>query len=417
MAAHCLLTVCLVLFLISTAQAQQQVYDINLPAQTVAKSLNSLSEQTGIPVLFPYDLAGNRRAKPVAGHYTLLQALDILLEGTGLSGGLSDKGVLMISPVESATPNDRGKDMKRENGFFSKLIVSLAAILTAPAGMAQGGAGQAKGALEEIVVTAQKREQSIQDVGMAITALGQDRLVDAQVQNIQDLQGMAPGLTLGESFGFAQIMVRGIGTDNPFAGGDPSVAMHVDGVVTGQSSAQLGSLFDIQRIEVLRGPQGTLYGRNNTGGSINVITNKPTEDVSGYGRFTVGNHELFQFDGAVSGPLSEQLLGRLAVKIVERGGYGENLFNGDQIDANYAIKPVEGVVSVFVKPFGLGGQGRKIRGPLGIPAAPDRVLHLKPPTGVRLDRAVFGRGVDVHTRPILLVDHFPLFDDHHPIRA
>ena len=331
-ASYCFLTVCLVLFFISTVKAEQQVYDINLPSQTVARSLNGLSEQTGIPVLFPYDLAKNRQANPVAGQYTLLQALDILLKGTSLSGGLSDKGVLMISTVESETPNNRGKDMKLESGLLSKLFVSLAAIFTAPAGTAQEGGAQGKAVLEEIVVTAQKREQSIQDVGMAITALGQDRLVDAQVQNIQDLQGMAPGLTLGETFGFAQIMVRGIGTDNPFAGGDPSVAMHVDGVVTGQSSAQLGSLFDIQRIEVLRGPQGTLYGRNNTGGSINVITNKPTEEFSGYGRFSVGNYDLFQFDGAVSGPFSEQLLGRLAVKIVERGGYGENLVNGDDID-------------------------------------------------------------------------------------
>lgn len=332
MAAHWLLTGCLVLCF-GTARAEQQIYDINLPAQAVAKSLNTLSEQTGIPVLFPYDLARNRQANPVTGQYTLLQALDILLEGTGLSGGLSDKGVVMISPVESEdTPNNGGKDMKRESGVFSKLLVTLAAILAAPAGAAQGSAPPHKGALEEVVVTAQKREQSLQDVGLAITALSEDRLIDAQVQNVQDLQGMAPGLTLGESFGFAQIMVRGVGTDNPFAGGDPSVAMHVDGVVTGQSSAQLGSLFDIQRIEVLRGPQGTLYGRNTTGGSINVITNKPTEEFGGYGRFTAGDYELLQFEGAVSGPLTDQLRGRMAVKVLERGGYGENLFNGEDID-------------------------------------------------------------------------------------
>jgi iron complex outermembrane receptor protein len=332
MIVRCLMTVCLVLFFIGTARAEQQVFDIDLPAQAVAESLNSLSEQTGVPVLFPYDLAVDRQAKPVTGQYTLLQALDILLQGTGLSGGLSDKGVVMISTVESVTPNDGGKDMKRESGFFSKLLVSLAAVLTVSTGTAQEGTMSGKGALEEIIVTAQKREQSIQDVSLAITALGQDRLVDAHVQNIQDLQGMAPGLTLGESFGFAQIMVRGIGTDNPFAGGDPSVAMHLDGVVTGQSSAQLGSLFDIQRIEVLRGPQGTLYGRNTTGGSINIITNKPTEEFGGYGRFTAGNYELFQFEGAISGPFSEQLLGRAAVKILDRGGYGENIFNGDDID-------------------------------------------------------------------------------------
>ena len=332
LAVHVLLSVCLALLFIGPVKAEEQVYDINLPYQAVAKSLNSLSEQTGVPVLFPYDLARNRQANPVRGSYTLLQALEILLKGTGLSGGLSDKGVLMISPVESAAPTNGEKAMKSKSGLFSKLIISLAAVLTASVNAAQDGATPGKRTLEEVVVTAQKRAQSMQDVGIAITALSQDRLVDAQVQNIQDLQGMAPGLTLGETFGFAQIMVRGIGTDNPFAGGDPSVAMHVDGVVTGTSSAQLGSLFDIQRIEILRGPQGTLYGRNNTGGSINVITNKPTEEFSGYGRFSIGNYDLFQFEGAASGPLSKQFLGRLAVKIVERGGYGKNLFNGDDID-------------------------------------------------------------------------------------
>ncbi len=186
--------------------------------------------------------------------------------------------------------------------------------------------------IEEVIVTAQKREESVQDVGAAITALSGERLVDAGVNNIQDLGTMSPGLTLGESFGFAQIMVRGIGTDNPFAGGDPSVAMHIDGVVTGQSSAQLGSLFDISRVEVLRGPQGTLYGRNTTGGSINVITNDPTDEFSGYSRFTAGTYDLLQFDGAVAGPLSDNVSGRLAVKIVDRGGYGEDIATGKDID-------------------------------------------------------------------------------------
>lgn len=187
-------------------------------------------------------------------------------------------------------------------------------------------------ALEEVVVTAHKREQSSQDVAAAITALGTEQLVNSEVNNIQDIQNMAPSLQIGESFGFAQVMIRGIGTDNPFAGGDPSVAMHIDGVVTGQSSAQFGSLFDIQRVEVLRGPQGTLYGRNATGGSINVITNKPTEELAGYARFTAGNYDLTKFEGAVGGPLSDSVQGRVAVRVVDRGGYGENIATGKDID-------------------------------------------------------------------------------------
>lgn len=186
--------------------------------------------------------------------------------------------------------------------------------------------------IEEIVVTAQKRTESLQSVGLSVTALSSEDLVTNEVVNIQDLGDMAPNLTIGESFGFAQVVLRGVGTDNPFAGGDPSVAMHIDGVVTGQSSAQLGSLFDMQRIEVVRGPQGTLYGRNATGGSINVITNKPTETLSGYSRFTLGNYNLVKYEGAVSGSLTDNLLGRVAVRRLKRGGYGENIANGNDID-------------------------------------------------------------------------------------
>jgi iron complex outermembrane receptor protein len=186
--------------------------------------------------------------------------------------------------------------------------------------------------LEQIVVTAQKREESIQDIGVAVTVLGRDQLINSNVDNIQDLQNLTPSLQIGESFGFAQVMIRGIGTDNPFAGGDPSVGMHIDGVITGQSSAQFGSLFDIARIEVLRGPQGTLYGRNTTGGSVNVITNRPTEETSGYARLSLGNYELIGFEGAVGGSLTDSLQGRLAARKVDRGGYGENVADGSDID-------------------------------------------------------------------------------------
>ncbi len=186
--------------------------------------------------------------------------------------------------------------------------------------------------LDEVIVTAQKREESSQNIGIAITVLDSDRLINSEVNNIQDIQHLAPSMQVGESFGFAQLMIRGVGTDNPFAGGDPSVAMHIDGVVTGQSSAQFGSLFDVERIEVLRGPQGTLYGRNTTGGSVNVITKKPTEETTGYARLALGNYDLVKFDGAVGGSLSENLQGRIAVRSVNRSGYGENIATGDDID-------------------------------------------------------------------------------------
>lgn len=307
-------------------------YEFRIPATDASTGLNLLAKQSNTPLLFLNERVGDRQTNRVSGTYTIEEALELLLKDTSIKASINQNGVLTVSEGVTEEPN-RGKEMKKgAQGIFTKLATLLVAVTglnTAPAPVA---AQTGTKVLEEVVVTAQKREETIQDVGIAITALDGSRLADAQVNNIQDLQGMAPSLTLGESFGFAQIMIRGVGTDNPFAGGDPSVALHVDGVVIGRSSAQLGSLFDIQRIEVLRGPQGTLYGRNTTGGSVNVITNDPTPEFRGYGRLTGGSDALVQFEGAASGPLTEQLRGRIATKIVERDGYGRNLADGSDID-------------------------------------------------------------------------------------
>ncbi|MCJ9427791.1 TonB-dependent receptor [Kordiimonas marina] len=223
-------------------------------------------------------------------------------------------------------PNYKGQAHKNlRTAMKASLLATTCVAFTAPA-FAEGVE------LEEITVTAQKRVQTSQSVGAAITAVNSNAIERTNFNNIEDLQVMVPNLQIGESFGFAQVMIRGVGTDNPFAGGDPSVAMHIDGVVVGQSSAQFGSLFDVERIEVLRGPQGTLYGRNATGGSINVITNKPTEETTGYARLTGGNYSLVKFEGAVGGSLSKTLMGRIAVRYVNRGGYGKNIADGSDID-------------------------------------------------------------------------------------
>ncbi len=186
--------------------------------------------------------------------------------------------------------------------------------------------------LEEVVVTAQKREQSIQDANLAVTAVHGDRLEDGLIENVGDLQTVAPGISAGDDFAFAKIFIRGIGLSTSFAGVDPSVALHSDGAVISQAYAQLGSYFDLERIELLRGPQGTLYGRNATGGSINLITRKPTEELEGYGRVSYGNYDMLQLEGALSGPLTDGVLGRIAFKNLARNGYGENEVNGADID-------------------------------------------------------------------------------------
>ena len=162
--------------------------------------------------------------------------------------------------------------------------------------------------LEEVIVTAQKREQSLQDVSLAVTALSAEDLLRGNISNIEDLQHRVPGVTFGNDFAFAKLFIRGVGLNSSFAGIDPSVALHVDGAVVAQAAAQFGSLFDLERVEALRGPQGTLYGRNATGGSINLVTAKPTQTFGGYTNLSIGGSDMsYGVDSAISGPLKYAL--------------------------------------------------------------------------------------------------------------
>ncbi|NNM00540.1 MAG: TonB-dependent receptor, partial [Gammaproteobacteria bacterium] len=187
--------------------------------------------------------------------------------------------------------------------------------------------------LEEVVVTATKTEESLQDVNLAVTPVSGNVLEERQIDTVEDLQAIVPALSAGNDFAFAKIFIRGVGLNSSFAGVDPSVALHVDGAVVGLSYAQLGTFFDLERVEVLRGPQGTLYGRNATGGAVNLVTRKPSDEFEGYARFTAGNYDLIRTEGAISGPLLDnRVLGRVAVKTTDRDGYGINEFTGNDVD-------------------------------------------------------------------------------------
>ncbi len=185
----------------------------------------------------------------------------------------------------------------------------------------------------EIVVTAAKREQSLSDVSLSVSAVGQESLAASNTVGIESLQNLVPSISFGNDFNFAKLFIRGIGLSSSLPGVDPSVALHVDGAVVSLAQAQLGSMFDLERVEVLRGPQGTLYGRNATGGAVNLITAKPTDHLDGYFRQTIGGDALLvQTDAAVGGPIVDGINGRIAVQRIHRTGYGINEYTGHDID-------------------------------------------------------------------------------------
>lgn len=184
-----------------------------------------------------------------------------------------------------------------------------------------------------IVVTAQKREQLLSDVSLSVSAVGAQQLANSQTNNIEALQNLIPSISFGNDFNFAKLFIRGIGLSSSLPGVDPSVALHVDGAVVSLAQAQLGSMFDLDRVEVLRGPQGTLYGRNATGGAVNLITKKPTSTLDGYARLTLQGPDFgYVAEAAVGGPLSDQVRARFALRRIKRDGYGKNELTGNDID-------------------------------------------------------------------------------------
>ncbi|WP_167539655.1 TonB-dependent receptor [Sphingobium xenophagum] len=190
-----------------------------------------------------------------------------------------------------------------------------------------------QGGLADIVVTAQRRSERLQDIPMAITALSGELLERSPVTNLVDVQTSVPNLNISPRLGSGVVAIRGIGFGVLTAGAEGSVALHRDGVYQSRPFAALSGLFDVDRIEVARGPQGTLYGRNATGGAINIISKRPSTKASGYMDLAYGNYGDLSVEGAFGGALvADRLLARVSARVQERDGYGTNLTNGRDID-------------------------------------------------------------------------------------
>lgn len=202
---------------------------------------------------------------------------------------------------------------------------ALAVVLSgafAPAALAQDADGEPR-EIEAIVVTAQKREQSLQDVPIVVTTVSGKLLRDAGVKDIRELTVLTPGLTVTSTSNESVVTarVRGVGTvgDNP--GLESSVGVVIDGVYRPRNGVSFGDLGQVSRIEVLKGPQGTLFGKNTSAGVINVITAAPTNDFQAEAEATYGNYEQWGLTGSVSGPLSDTVRARLFAGTRERDGY------------------------------------------------------------------------------------------------
>jgi iron complex outermembrane receptor protein len=209
-------------------------------------------------------------------------------------------------------------------------LASTAAAQDVPAAPPNPEQSQDQGRIEDIVVTASRRAENVQRAALSIQALTSETLARANVSRPEDLASIAPGVQIGSAGPYAQAYVRGVGNyaTNSFA--ESPIAFNLDGVYISRAWATRGMFYDLDRVEVLKGPQGTLYGRNASGGAINVITAKPKlGSVSGFIEGQVGNYNLWQGTAAVNLPIGETVAIRASGQVIDRDGYLSDGYDDD----------------------------------------------------------------------------------------
>ncbi len=211
-------------------------------------------------------------------------------------------------------------------------LMSLAGVATASLLPASGALAQA-GQLEEVIVTSNYREESLQDIPIAVTALSGDMMAQQDIFDLTGISQNTPNFSFTEfAPGQALPVLRGIGSADDGAGLDNSIAIFLDGVYIGRGAGSNFEMFDLERVEVVRGPQGTLFGRNAIGGAVLVKTSKPnTEEFQGKVALTAGNYGIVRAQGFVTGPLGDNLSGKVVASMRQHDGFVDNVVLGTEL--------------------------------------------------------------------------------------
>ncbi|MCR8923041.1 TonB-dependent receptor [Dasania sp. GY-MA-18] len=210
----------------------------------------------------------------------------------------------------------------------SSLALAIGATLSTPFALAQEVQSWA---IEEVIVTSQKRMQTLQDIPIAVSAFTGDFIADANITDVKSLTTLTPGVTGDSDDSFLDtINIRGIVTNDFGVGAEPSIGLYQDGVYLGRTGGAVTSFFDIEMVEVVKGPQGTLFGRNSSAGAISMSTKKPSEEQTGSVALGLGEDNLVSFDGMINIPLNDEFAVRAAVYHEEQDGWLKNIETGNK---------------------------------------------------------------------------------------
>ena len=311
---------------ISPAAAQDsQTKEINVGAQALGDAINEIANQSGVQIVLYSEDAKGVSAPALEGTYTVEQALEAVLVNTGLEYRRINERTIAVAPPERLAA--------QSNRSEAAAIVPVSTQQNFDAAP-QSRAAEIEEADEEddpsiqdvIIVRALKREQDLQDVPASLSVFGSEDLDAFQIDTIRDISRLTPNF-LGSSFTNTQpvFAIRGGANTLSAIGTSEPVGVYVDEVYLPRFSGADFELFDLESVEVLRGPQGTFFGRNVASGAIVLTTAKPSLDDSNIKlQASYGNFNAYELRGLASGPLSDTVAGKISVSRVERDGFGED---------------------------------------------------------------------------------------------
>jgi iron complex outermembrane receptor protein len=295
----------------TAAQTTPIAKSYNIPSQSLSGALNAYAEQSGVEILFAPGMVRGKRSRELRGSYAADEALAMLLTGTGLVVRQGSGPTVLIERAPQGAYLIRQAPSSGEETAGSAATTSESA---------------------DIIVTARRVDERLQDVPISISVFTQDALAKRNIEQMSDLASYAPGLMVNQRYGAerASFSIRGFNQD---AGTSPSVGLYfaevpgirVQGGTIAGNSMGPGVFMDLQNVQVLKGPQGTLFGRNTTGGAVLLVPNKPTDRFEGWVEGQIGNYDSRRVQAMINIPLADTFKVRFAVDRNKRDGYLRNM--------------------------------------------------------------------------------------------
>ena len=315
---------CIAIFLVPAVWAGEgDHYDLNIEAQELSAALETFAKQSGLQVVYFASVAGDARTSGVSGSYTADAALNELLRETDLVHTAVDDRTYSVGVSSDFSGNAfESESVHPESARAQTTLMATVVQTTQGSALNQGGnaAGNESDVLEEIIVKSRRRPERLQDVPDSVTVLTTEFLENTGVRNFVDAASHVPNFSFFEDFkpGSVFITMRGIPTAE---GGDPPVTIVVDGVQVPSIDFINQNLFDLESVEVLRGPQGAIYGRGAIGGAIIINTRQPSDEFTARGLTSFADGDDFRASGSISGALvSDKVYYSLAAAVVDRDG-------------------------------------------------------------------------------------------------